>query len=233
VLRNLVTGALAGLTIFICLGPASLSVKAELNGDNIKDDVSVKPGSETPPGADIVGLSYWYESNTINNRFGDQINISRIDRRPGHGKRRDGDVRLHRVAAWELQREMQRDRLARRPGRRVDEPPQATKIGECGYTKAGVACFDILCRRVCDDVALRLKNDPSAKVVIVGFADPREPKASKLAQSRADFAKVYLGEKGIDPPPSVRERTKASTNKRAEKGNRRVEFVFVPKGASY
>ena len=200
-LRNLVTGALAGLTIFICLGPASLSVKAELNGDNIKDDVSVKPGSETPPGADIVGLSYWYESNTINNRFGDQINISRIDRRPGHGKRRDGDVRLHRVASWELQREMQRDRLARRPGRRVDEPPQATKIGECGYTKAGVACFDILCRRVCDDVALRLKNDPSAKVVIVGFADPREPKASKLAQSRADFAKVYLGEKGIDPSP--------------------------------
>ena len=80
-LCNLVTGALAGLTIFICLGPASLSVKAELNGDNIKGDVSVKSGSKTPPGADIAWLCYWYESNTINNRFGDQINISRIDRR--------------------------------------------------------------------------------------------------------------------------------------------------------
>jgi hypothetical protein len=110
VLCNLVTGALAGLAIFICLGPASLSVKAELNGDNIKGDVSVKSGSETHREPILPGLSYWYESDTINNRLGNQINISRIDRRPGHGKRRDGNVRLHRVAAWELQHEMQRDR---------------------------------------------------------------------------------------------------------------------------
>src|SRR6476646_4215755 len=60
-------------------------------------------------------------------------------------------------------------------------PPQATKVGECGYTKAGVARFDNLCKRVGDDVALRLKNDPNAKVVIVGYADPKEPRAAKLA----------------------------------------------------
>jgi len=112
-------------------------------------------------------------------------------------------------------------------------PPQATKIGECGYTKAGVARFDNLCKRVGDDVALRLKNDPSAKVVIVGYADPKEPKAAKLAQSRADLAKAYLGEKGIDASRSRTRTGQASAEKGAEKENRRVEFIFVPEGATY
>ncbi len=112
-------------------------------------------------------------------------------------------------------------------------PPQATKIGECGYTKAGVARFDNLCKRVGDDVALRLKNDPSAKVVIVGYADPKEPRAAKLAQSRADLAKAYLGEKGIDASRSTTRTGQASTEKGSEKENRRVEFIFVPDGATY
>jgi outer membrane protein OmpA-like peptidoglycan-associated protein len=112
-------------------------------------------------------------------------------------------------------------------------PPQATKVGECGYTKAGVARFDNLCKRVGDDVALRLKNDPNAKVVIVGYADPKEPKAAKLAQSRADLAKAYLGEKGIDASRSTTRTGQASAEKGAEKENRRVEFIFVPDGATY
>jgi hypothetical protein len=112
-------------------------------------------------------------------------------------------------------------------------PPQATKIGECGYTKAGVARFDNLCKRVGDDVALRLKNDPSAKVVIVGYADGKEPRAAKLAQSRADLAKAYLGEKGIDASRSTTRTGQASTEKGSEKENRRVEFIFVPDGATY
>ena len=112
-------------------------------------------------------------------------------------------------------------------------PPQATKVGECGYTKAGVARFDNLCKRVGDDVALRLKNDPNAKVVIIGYADPKEPKAAKLAQSRADLAKAYLGEKGIDASRSTTRTGQASTEKGTEKENRRVEFIFVPEGATY
>jgi hypothetical protein len=112
-------------------------------------------------------------------------------------------------------------------------PPQATKVGECGYTKAGVARFDNLCKRVGDDVALRLKSDPNAKVVIIGYADPKEPKAAKLAQSRADLAKAYLGEKGIDASRSTTRTGQASTEKGTEKENRRVEFIFVPEGATY
>jgi len=112
-------------------------------------------------------------------------------------------------------------------------PPQATKVGECGYTKAGVARFDNLCKRVGDDVALRLKNDPTAKVVIIGYADPKEPRAAKLAQSRADLAKAYLGEKGIDASRSTTRTGQASTEKGTAKENRRVEFIFVPEGATY
>src|SRR5262249_2595062 len=112
-------------------------------------------------------------------------------------------------------------------------PPQASKIGECGYTKAGVARFDNLCKRVGDDVALRLKNDPSAKLVIVGYADPKEPKSAKLAQSRAALAKAYLGEKGIDASRTTTRPGTASTEKGSEKENRRVEFIFVPEGATY
>jgi hypothetical protein len=112
-------------------------------------------------------------------------------------------------------------------------PPQAAKVGECGYTKPGVARFDNLCKRVGDDVALRLKNDPNAKVVVVGFADGKEPKSAKLAQSRADLAKAYLGEKGIDASRVSTRTGQASKEKGTEKENRRVEFILVPEGATY
>jgi outer membrane protein OmpA-like peptidoglycan-associated protein len=110
-------------------------------------------------------------------------------------------------------------------------PPQATKVGDCGYTKAGSARFDNACKRVGDDVALRLKNDPTAKLVIVGFADPKEPKPDKLALSRADLAKAYLGEKGIDASRITTRAGKGVAG--ADKENRRVDFVIVPEGATY
>jgi outer membrane protein OmpA-like peptidoglycan-associated protein len=112
-------------------------------------------------------------------------------------------------------------------------PPQASKVGDCGYTKPGAARFDNACKRVGDDVALRLKNEPNAKVVIVGYADKREPRAAKLAQQRADGAKKYLGEKGIDASRISTRVGEASTEKGSEKANRRVDFVFVPEGATY
>jgi outer membrane protein OmpA-like peptidoglycan-associated protein len=84
-----------------------------------------------------------------------------------------------------------------------------------------------------DDVALRLNSDPNAKVVIVGFADPREPNSKKLAQQRADLAKKYLGEKGIDASRITTRAGEPSTEKGQEKANRRVDFVLVPEGATY
>src|SRR5205807_8458679 len=46
-------------------------------------------------------------------------------------------------------------------------PPQATKVGDCGYATAGVSRVDNACKRVLDDVSLRLKNEPNAKLVVV------------------------------------------------------------------
>jgi hypothetical protein len=112
-------------------------------------------------------------------------------------------------------------------------PPQASKVGDCGYTKVGAGRFDNACKRVGDDVALRLKSEPNAKLVIVGYADPKEPKAAKLAQTRADGAKKYLGEKGIDASRISTRVGTASTEKGSEKSNRRVDFIFVPEGATY
>ena len=111
--------------------------------------------------------------------------------------------------------------------------PQAAKAGDCGYNKAGASRFDNACKRVGDDVALRLKNDPSAKLVIVGYADGKEPKAAKLAQTRADLAKKYIVEKGVDASRISTRTGEASKEKGQEKANRRVDFVIVPEGATY
>lgn len=112
-------------------------------------------------------------------------------------------------------------------------PPQATKVGDCSYRTAGSSRVDNVCKRVLDDVALRLKNDPSAKLVITGYADPKEPRAAKLVDTRADLARKYLGEKGIDASRITTRTGTASKEKGAEKENRRVDFVFVPEGATY
>jgi hypothetical protein len=112
-------------------------------------------------------------------------------------------------------------------------PPQAAKAGDCGYNKAGASRFDNACKRVGDDVALRLKNDPNAKLVIVGYADGKEPKAAKLAQTRADLAKKYIVEKGVDASRISTRTGEGSKEKGQEKANRRVDFVVVPEGATY
>lgn len=112
-------------------------------------------------------------------------------------------------------------------------PPQATKVGTCGYRTAGASRVDNECKRILDDVALRLKNEPNAKLVIVGYADPKEPKAAKLAQLRADLGVKYLGEKGIDASRVSTRTGTASTEKGMEKENRHIDAVFVPEGATY
>ncbi|HKT46758.1 MAG TPA: hypothetical protein VJP87_04475 [Candidatus Acidoferrales bacterium] len=110
-------------------------------------------------------------------------------------------------------------------------PPQPTKVGDCGYAKPGVARFDNACKRVGDDVALRLSNDPSATLVIVGYADPMEPNAQKLATSRAQGAQAYLvKEKGID---ASRVSTRSAIGAAGSTENRRVDFIIVPQGATY
>jgi len=109
-------------------------------------------------------------------------------------------------------------------------PPQASKINEC-FFRSSSARVDNVCKRILDDVALRLQNDPRARGVIVGYADPSEPRPDRLAGQRADAVKKYLAEKGI--ADSRVDARAASGQAAAGKQNRRIDIVWVPEGATY
>jgi outer membrane protein OmpA-like peptidoglycan-associated protein len=109
--------------------------------------------------------------------------------------------------------------------------PQASKVSACDFAP-GSAGADNVCKRNLDDVAVRLQSDPKSKVVLVGYADPHEARAAKLASERAASGQKYLQDKkGVDAS-RVEVRT-AAGEPGAGKENRRVDIVFVPDGASY
>jgi outer membrane protein OmpA-like peptidoglycan-associated protein len=109
--------------------------------------------------------------------------------------------------------------------------PQASKVSACDFT-VGSARADNVCKRNLDDVAVRLQSDPKSKVVLTGYADPKEPRADKLATQRGEICKKYLDEKsGIDAS-RVEVRTAAGTPGAGQE-NRRVDIIFAPDGASY
>jgi len=77
-------------------------------------------------------------------------------------------------------------------------PPQATKLNQCDYPNAKKPWrVDNTCKAMLDDVASKLQQDPDAKLVVVGNADPAEAKKShhkNLAGERAVDVKYYLTE---------------------------------------
>jgi outer membrane protein OmpA-like peptidoglycan-associated protein len=110
-------------------------------------------------------------------------------------------------------------------------PPQASKINECTTYKAGIARTDNACKRILDDVALRLQNEPKGTIVIVGYSDPKEPKMKSVGKDRADNASKYLEGKGIDKSRiAVRA---GSGQEGAGATNRRIDIIWVPEGATY
>jgi outer membrane protein OmpA-like peptidoglycan-associated protein len=110
-------------------------------------------------------------------------------------------------------------------------PPQASKINECAFKPAISARVDNVCKRVLDDVALRLQNEPKGTLVIVGYADPKNKRAEKLGTDRAQNAAAYLAGKGIDKSRiTVRS---GSGQEGAGAANHRIDIVWVPEGATY
>lgn len=115
----------------------------------------------------------------------------------------------------------------------VQQPnvPQASKIGDCTF-KRGSARVDNVCKRTLDDLAVRLQNDPTATVVFIGYADPKEHAPDKLSKQRGDNAAEYLTKtKGVSAS-RTQSRTAAGTEG-AGKENFRVDVIFVPGGATY
>lgn len=113
-------------------------------------------------------------------------------------------------------------------------PPQAGKINEC-YFALHSARLDNVCKRIFDDVAVRLANAPKARVVLIGYASPRKAGsqrlAYRLAMQRAQNSKAYLSSmKGVDA--SRIETSIGGSSAIPGKENRRVEIIWVPEGAT-
>jgi outer membrane protein OmpA-like peptidoglycan-associated protein len=111
-------------------------------------------------------------------------------------------------------------------------PPMASKIGQCDFGPVNSARVDNVCKRVLDDVVVRLQNDPQATVVIVGFADPGERQPATLAETRATNMVNYLAtDRGVN---RARTSTRTGTGQTgAGATNRRGDIIWVPAGATY
>jgi len=112
----------------------------------------------------------------------------------------------------------------------VPPPPQASKISDCAFGKPLSTRIDNVCKRILDDVALRLQNEPRGSAVIIGYSDPKESKPEKIAGDRATNAVKYLGEKGID---ASRVTTRTGAGQAGASDNRRIDVIWVPEGATY
>jgi len=79
-----------------------------------------------------------------------------------------------------------------------------SQVGQCDFSNGKKpARVDNTCKAALDDAAMKLKQEPDAKLVIVGFADADEAaKSPQLSGLRALNAKTYLtggeGGQGID-----------------------------------
>jgi outer membrane protein OmpA-like peptidoglycan-associated protein len=112
----------------------------------------------------------------------------------------------------------------------VPPPPQASKMSECAFGKPLSTRIDNVCKRILDDVALRLQSEPRASAIIIGYSDPKEARPDKIAGDRATNGVKYLGEKGIDPS---RVTTRTGSGQAGPEQNRRIDVIWVPEGATY
>jgi hypothetical protein len=108
-------------------------------------------------------------------------------------------------------------------------PPQATKVNECQYPNAKKPWrVDNTCKAELDDVALKLQQDPDAKLVVVGNADPKE-KRKNLAAERALNVKAYIS--GGEAKQNI-DATRIET-RTGNAGTMTSEQWIVPAGATF
>ncbi|MGA2424839.1 MAG: hypothetical protein ABSG07_12615 [Terriglobales bacterium] len=108
-------------------------------------------------------------------------------------------------------------------------PPQASKVNECTYPNEKKPWrVDNTCKAELDDVALKLQQDPDAKLVVVGNAGPEE-RRKNLAAERAVDVKFYISggeaKQNIDPS-RIETRT-------GNAGTATSEQWIVPAGATF
>jgi OOP family OmpA-OmpF porin len=122
----------------------------------------------------------------------------------------------------------------------IDKPDVATQpiTGTSGSFPANGSRLTHVDKACLDDVALRLKQDPRARVVITGHADSGEKYPEVIGRKRAEAVKTYLvTDRGIDESrvsvrsAAARKPADTGTSPEARKKNRRVEIAFLTEGA--
>jgi len=120
-----------------------------------------------------------------------------------------------------------------------ERKPEATTLCTSSGFPRNLARLNNVDKACLDDVASRLRQDPRARVVVVGHADNKERYPEVIARKRAEAIKTYLvKERGVD---ESRITAKSAADSKpldtaptvaARAKNRRVEVIFVPEGAS-
>ena len=108
-------------------------------------------------------------------------------------------------------------------------PPKAAKVNECEYPNVNKPWrVDNTCKAMLDDIAGKLQQDPDAKLVVVGNAEPKE-KRKNLAGERAADVKYYItqgeAQQHIDPS-RIECRTGTA-------GTKTTEHWIIPAGATF
>lgn len=108
-------------------------------------------------------------------------------------------------------------------------PPKASKLSQCDFPNEKKPWrVDNTCKAILDDVALRLQQEPDAKLVIVGNAEPGE-KRKNLAAERAVDSKAYLsGGEAKQAIDASRIETRTGNG-----GTKTAEYWVVPAGATF
>jgi outer membrane protein OmpA-like peptidoglycan-associated protein len=114
--------------------------------------------------------------------------------------------------------------------------PQASKINQCLFRTYSTRVNNV-CKRILDNVALRLQNETGAHVVVIGYASSGKSARSKRlaerrAARRAENVKKYLVSKGVSGD-RIQTRTGTATAGASVKENNRIEIIWVPEGATY
>jgi outer membrane protein OmpA-like peptidoglycan-associated protein len=122
----------------------------------------------------------------------------------------------------------------------VQEPPrpkpEAVTCTSGGFPR-NLSRLNNVDKACLDDVASRLNQDPRSRVIIVGHADSSERNTEVIGRKRSEAVKDYLvSERGIAESRiaarSAADSKPLDTARSARAGNRRVDVIFVPEGAT-
>jgi outer membrane protein OmpA-like peptidoglycan-associated protein len=124
---------------------------------------------------------------------------------------------------------------------RIAEPKKAPEPITCtsGGFPRNLARLNNIDKACLDDVALRMKQDPQGRIVIIGHADKGERYPDVIARSRAEAIKGYLVKQGGVDEARISVRSAGATRPldtgrdlRARAKNRRADVIYLPEGAA-